>query len=280
MKILVTGSEGYIGQHLCAMLEKYYGMEVYRLDWSKPSIGKPIEKYIIQDIRYLQDFDLILSDFPDEFDAVIHLAALVRVGESVQEPTYYYDVNINGTLNLLNLLKYKNFIFASTGAAANPNSPYGFSKRVCEDMVREWAPKHTIFRFYNVTGSDGFPATNPDGLFYNLVKAINTGEFNIYGTNYNTKDGTCVREYVHVLDICSALLAALDSPTNDIENLAYNDTRTVKEIVNIFKEVNGVDFQVIYKDARPGDLEAMYLPNPSKLMTRHFTYEQMLKWKP
>lgn len=279
MKILVTGSEGYIGQHLCAMLEKYYDMQVYRLDWSRPSENRK-ENFILGDIRYIQDFDLVLSDFPDEFDAVIHLAALVRVGESVKEPTYYYDVNINGTLNLLKNLRYKNFIFASTGAAANPNSPYGTSKRVCEDIIRENCPVHTIFRFYNVTGSDGFPATNPDGLFYNLVKAIDTGEFNIYGTNYNTKDGTCVREYVHVLDICASILAGLDRPTNNIENLAYNDTRTVKEIVNIFKEVNGVDFQVIYKDARPGDLEAMYLPNPSKLMTRNFTYEQMLKWKP
>lgn len=269
MKILVTGSEGYIGQHLCAMLEKYYEMEVYRLDWD-----------LNWDVRYVQDFDLILSDFPNKFDAIIHLAALVRVGESVQQPSYYYDVNINGTLNLLKNFKYDNFIFASTGAAANPNSPYGLSKRVCEDIVREWAPKHTIFRFYNVTGSDGFPATNPDGLFYNLVKAIDTGKFEIFGKDYNTKDGTCVREYVHVLDICTGLMKALETPTNDIENLAYNDTRTVKEIVNIFKEVNGVDFEVIYKEARPGDLEAMYLPNPSKLMPRNFTYEQMMKWKP
>lgn len=275
MKILVTGSEGYIGQHLCAMLEKNTQMEVYRLDWT----WSEHERYTNQDIRYVQDFNLILSDFPDTFDAVIHLAALVRVGESVEKPTYYYDVNINGTLNLLKNLKYDNFVFASTGAAANPNSPYGLSKRVCEDIVREKCPVHTIFRFYNVTGSDGFPATNPDGLFYNLVKAVDTKEFSIYGTDYNTKDGTCVREYVHVNDICGALIKAIENPTNNIENLAYNDTRTVKEIVNIFKEVNGVDFQVIYKDARPGDLEAMYLPNPSKLITRNFTYEQMLRWK-
>ena len=251
-------------------------MEIYRLDWTRSKHNNSA----CYDVRYLQDYDLNLSDFPDKFDAIVHLAALVRVGQSVKEPTYYYDVNINGTLNLLKNLKYDNFVFASTGAAANPNSPYGLSKRVCEDIVKEWAPVHTIFRFYNVTGSDGFPATNPDGLFYNLVKAIDTGKFEIFGKDYNTKDGTCVREYVHVLDICCALMKALETPTNNIENLAYNDTRTVKEIVNIFKEVNEVDFQVIYKDARPGDLEAMYLPNPSKLMTRHFTYEQMMKWKP
>lgn len=273
MKLLVTGSEGYIGKHLCKILEKHY-IELYRLDYVN---AKNPKNYICSDIRYLKDFDLILSDFPDKFDAVIHLAALVRVGESVQQPSLYYDVNINGTINLLNTLKFDNFIFASTGAASDPKSPYGLSKRVCEDIIAEKCPTFTNFRFYNVTGTDGFPATNPDGLFYNLTQATKTGKFDLYGTNYNTKDGTCVREYIHVNDVCMALMRATDRPTNNIENLAYNDTRTVKEIVNIFKEVNNVDFQVIYKDARPGDLEAMYLPNPSKHMVRHYTYEQMLK---
>jgi len=274
-KILVTGSEGYIGQHLCSILEKQ-DVELHRLDINGYFGYK---KYGI-DIRS-EDMVRFSDVTKHHFDAVIHLAALVQVGESVKYPTMYYDTNINGTLNVLKHLNYDNFVFASTGAAANPNSPYGYSKRCAEDIVKECTPEnHTIFRFYNVTGTEGFPATNPDGLFYNLVKAVNTGAFNLYGTNYNTKDGTCVREYVHVIDICHALIRAIDTPTNNIENLAYNDTRTVKEIIEIFKEVNGVDFQVIYKDARPGDLEAMYLPNPSKLMTRNYTYEEMMKWKP
>ena len=208
---------------------------------------------------------------------MIHLAALVRVGESVQRPTLYYDTNINGTLNVIRKIKYKNFIFASTGAATNPLSPYGLSKRVAEDIVAEQCKQFTIFRFYNVTGTGGFPATNPDGLFYNLTQAIETKKIHLYGTKYNTKDGTCVREYIHVNDVCDALIRAIDTPTNGVENLAYNDTRTVKEIVNIFKEVNNVDFDVIYKDARPGDLESMYIPDPSKFMVRNYTYEQMLK---
>lgn len=273
MKILVTGSEGYIGKHLCQILEKH-DIQLYRLDWSN---SRHKEKFACSDIRTVKDYYLTLSDFPDKFDAVIHLAALVRVGQSVQEPSYYYDVNINGTINLLREVKFDNFIFASTGAASDPKSPYGLSKRVCEDIIAEKCPTFTNFRFYNVTGTDGFPATNPDGLFYNLTQATKTGKFDLYGTNYNTKDGTCVREYIHVNDVCMALMKAIDRPTNSIENLAYNDTRTVKEIVNIFKETNNVDFEVIYKDARPGDLEAMYLPNPSKLMVRNYTYEQMLK---
>ena len=273
MKLLVIGSEGYIGKHLCQILEKHY-IELYKLDWSNATHSK---NYICSDIRYLKDFDLILSDFPDKFDAVIHLAALVRVGESVQQPSLYYDVNINGTINLLNILKFDNFIFASTGAATDPKSPYGLSKRICEDIIAEKCSTFTNFRLYNVIGTDGFPATNPDGLFYNLTQATKTGKFDLYGTNYNTKDGTRVREYVHVNDICIALMRAIDRPSKKIENLAYGDTRTVKEIVNIFKEVNNVDFEVIYKDARPGDLEACYLENPSEYMVRHYTYEQMLK---
>ena len=105
MKLLVIGSEGYIGKHLCQILEKHY-IKLYKLDWSNATHSK---NYICSDIRYLKDFDLILSDFPDKFDAVIHLAALVRVGESVQQPSLYYDVNVNGTINLLNILKFDNF---------------------------------------------------------------------------------------------------------------------------------------------------------------------------
>jgi UDP-glucose 4-epimerase len=272
-KILVTGSEGYIGKHLCAILEQS-NFEIHRLDYN----CIPKDKNYSVDIRS-EDMVRRSEVMKHHYDSIIHLAAVVRVGESVNYPTMYYDTNINGTLNVLKHLNYDKFIFASTGAAASPNSPYGYSKRCAEDVIKEWAPKFTLFRFYNVTGSEGFPATNPDGLFFNLAAAVKTGTFDLYGTNYNTKDGTCVREYVHVMDVCRALIKATKLCTNQVENLAYNDTRTVKEIVNIFKEVNKVDFQVIYKDARPGDLEAMYLPNPSEFMIRNYTYEQMMKWK-
>lgn len=273
-KILVTGSEGYIGQHLCALLEKQ-DVELHRLDYN----CLPDDKGYCVDIR-VEDMIEFSTVVQHHYDAVIHLAAKVQVGESVNFPTLYYDTNINGTLNLLRYLQYDKFIFASTGAASNPASPYGYSKLAAEHIVKEWAPVNTIFRFYNVTGSEGFPATNPDGLFYNLAKAVETGTFDLYGTNWNTKDGTCVREYIHVMDICHAIVKAIDIDTDDIQNLGYGDTRTVKEIVNIFKEVNKVDFEVIYKEARPGDLESIYLDNPSKLVTRNYSYEQMLKWKP
>jgi UDP-glucose 4-epimerase len=276
IKILVTGSEGYIGQHLCSILEKQ-DIELYKLDKHFEHRGP----YMFEvDIRKPQDIRKCgVSDI--EFDAIIHLAALVQVGQSVEYPTAYYNTNINGTHWLRNIVPHKKFIFASTGAAEGMASPYAISKKVAEDMLIEQEPDCTIFRFYNVIGSEGFPPTNPDGLFFNLIKALETKTMNIYGSDYNTKDGTAVREYVHVMDICHAMVEAIDNPsTNRIENLAYNDARTVKEIASLFFKVNGGDCNIEYKERRPGDLEACYLENPSPFMKRKYSYEEMLKWKP
>ena len=135
--ILVTGSSGYIGQHLVKLLKadyNVYGIDNYRAfnDYLKRN------NFIEMDIRYdIADFVFAINDWPMEFDAVVHLAALVSVGESVERPYTYYDTNINGTANVLFDIKYKNFIFASTGAAQNPISPYALSKRVAEDIVKE-----------------------------------------------------------------------------------------------------------------------------------------------
>ena len=275
-KILVTGSEGYIGQHLCSLL-KQRDFDVHKLD---SYIEEPGAYKFKVDLRKPKD---IRSSgvMHNEYDTIIHLAALVQVGQSVEYPTAYYNTNINGTNWLRNIVPHKKFIFASTGAAEGMASPYAISKRVAEQMLIEQEPNCTIFRFYNVIGSEGFPATNPDGLFYNLVQAMETGKITIYGDDYDTKDGTAVREYVHVMDVCRALIEAIDNPsTSRFENLAYNDTRTVKEIVQTFIEVNKVDCQVEYAPRRPGDLEACYLENPSPFMKRNYTYEEMLKWKP
>jgi UDP-glucose 4-epimerase len=265
MKVLVTGAEGYIGSHLCQMIRKTRpDINVYQLEW------------IDTDIRVDRDLD---SCGGTQFDTVIHLAALVRVGESVKEPIRYFETNVSGTLNILRKINYSNFIFASTGAAANPTSPYAYSKVMAESIIKQTLVEndHTIFRFYNVIGTDGYPATNPDGLFYNLKNAITSGAFSLYGTDYGTKDGTAIREYVHVNDICRAIIKAIDNPSNSIENLAYGDTRTVGEIIDIFKKVNNVNFKVNHCPRREGDLVENYLKNPSTYMERNYTYEEMLK---
>jgi UDP-glucose 4-epimerase len=270
-KVLITGHKGYIGQHLWKLIKDTRpDIYLYGLDNDE----KNITSYF-GDINSLpaQKFE----NGQPSFHTIIHLAALVRVGESVENPWLYYNTNINGTKRLLNHVNCHNFIFASTGAASNPDSPYGYSKRVAEDIVKQMAYDYTIFRFYNVIGTEGFPPTNPEGLMLNLMNARETGKFTIFGDDYNTKDGTCVREYVHVMDICRALVKAIDKPSRNIENLAYGDPRTTKEIVKTFMDVNQVTCNIDYGPRRKGDLEACYLDNPSSYMERNYTYEQMLK---
>jgi len=271
-KVLITGCSGYIGSHLCQMLNGSY--EVYGLDLKVPQVDS-LKDYYSVDIRKM--FEL-----PEEFDAVIHLAALVNVGESEQNPISYYITNLNGTMNVLSKIKTKNFIFASTGAAQDCESAYGISKRAAEDVVREYATKHnpipyTIFRFYNVIGSDGFAPTNPDGLMYNLMKARTIKEFTIFGDDYNTTDGTCVRDYVHVNEICDALKQSIEKPSNSVECLGHGVGKTVIDIVNMFKEVNNIDFEVKVGPRRKGDIESSVLGNVSPYMRNLYTMEELLK---
>jgi UDP-glucose 4-epimerase len=273
-KILITGSSGYIGSHLCKMLGTEY--EVHGLDVKDPQA--PVNEFYRCDIN--RPFAI-----PDdiEYDAVVHLAALVNVGESEKTPIQYYITNINGTMNVVNRIKAKNFIFASTGAAEKCESAYGISKRAAEDVVREYCTVHrttpyTIFRFYNVIGSDGFAPTNPDGLMYNLMKAPERGEFTIYGTDYDVSDdGTCVRDYVHVNEICDALKQAIEKPSNKVECLGHGVGYTVREMVTMFQQVNDVDFLISSGPRRKGDIPSSVLEDVSPYMRNLYTMEQLLK---
>lgn len=271
-KVLVTGSSGYIGSHLCKMLAGKY--EVHGLDVDMPQA--PVDRFYKQDINRIFDIDT-------EYDAVIHLAALVRVGESEVMPIKYYITNLNGTMNVLNRVKTKNFIFASTGVAQDCSSAYGISKRAAEDVVHEYCVHHkqqdyTIFRFYNVVGSDGYDPTNPDGLMWKLMEAAETGSFTVYGNDYDVSpDGTCVRDYVHVNEICDALMQAIEKPSNKVECLGHGVGYTVKEIVNLFQKVNDVDFEVKYGPRRKGDLPSSVLEDVSPYMCNRYTLEELLK---
>ena len=273
-KVLITGNSGYIGSHLTKMLSKDY--KVYGLDMNFPQADETLEDHFTIDIRRL--FELHY-----DFDAVIHLAALVKVNESEKKPISYYITNLNGTMNVLSKIKTKNFIFASTGAAQDCESAYGISKRAAEDCVVEYCTTHketpySIFRFYNVIGSDGYAPTNPDGLMYNLLKAKETGEFTIFGNDYaESSDGTCVRDYVHVNEICDALRTAIETPSNSKECLGHGVGHTVKEIVDLFQKVNDVDFEVKTGPRRKGDIASSVLDNVSPYMKNLYTMEQLLK---
>jgi UDP-glucose 4-epimerase len=273
-KILITGNSGYIGSHLSKLLDGDY--ELYGMDIAKPQY--PVTKHYKHDIRQHVPANSI------EFDCVIHLAALVNVGQSEIMPTDYYMTNFCGTLNVMNTVKFKNFVFASTGAAQDCKSAYGTSKKAAEDCVREWCTykkvPYTTFRFYNVIGTDGFEPTNPDGLMSNLIKAIDTGTFTIHGTDYEqSTDGTCVRDYVHVMEICEALKTAIEQPSNSIECLGHGVGYTVKEMVNLFCRVNDVDFSISSGPRRQGDLPVSILEDVSPYMKTLYSMEDLLKIK-
>lgn len=278
-KVLITGCSGYIGSHLCKRLESEY--EVYGLDIRTNE--HPVTQFFQVDINRPLEVGF-------EFDAVVHLAGLVNVSQSEQMPIQYYITNLNGTMNVLNKIQTKNFIFASTGTAELCQSAYGISKRAAEDVVKEYCTVHnptpyTIFRFYNVIGSSGYAPTNPDGLMYNLMRSEYTREFTIFGNDYDTPDGTCIRDYIHVDEVCEAIRIAIEEPANNVECLGHGVGYSVKEIVNIFESVNdsrlggGTDeaITVTYGPRRPGDVPVSVLEDVSKYMKNLYTIEDLLR---
>jgi UDP-glucose 4-epimerase len=256
------------------MLQGKY--EIHGLDISDPIV--PVDKFYKVDINRL----FTIPDQTDLYDAVIHLAALVNVGLSETMPILYYITNVNGTMNVLNKIPTKNFIYASTGQASLCANPYSISKRASEDCVVEYCTKHkpqdyTMFRFYNVIGMDGIKPTNPDGLMSALIKAIDTGEFTIFGDDYDTLDGTCMRDYVHVYEICNALMMAIETPANGLENLGHGYGRSVKQMVETFKKVNNVDFTIKIAPRKKGDPAVSVLRNPGSYMKELYKFEDLLK---
>jgi UDP-glucose 4-epimerase len=277
MKVLITGNSGYIGSHLTKLLSRRKDVELYGLDKSRPVVA--MERFSWNNITMPGYFKWTIDDI--EFDCVIHLAAEVAVGRSVKNPIVYYQTNTLGTLRILQDLKFKRFIHASTGSAGPMNNPYGISKRAAEEIVDQYCKERNIpfttFRFYNVTGSDGINPTNPDGLMWNLMNAEKTGVFNLFGDDYNTLDGSAVRDYTHVNEICCAIEQAIDQSTNQIENLGHGVGTTVKQMINLYKQVNNCDFEVKVCPRRAGDLESSVLDNPSPFMQKLYSMEDLLK---
>jgi UDP-glucose 4-epimerase len=276
MKILITGNSGYIGSHLTKLLSKRPELELYGLDRNVPQL--PVKEQARNNI-IMPGYFPWSKDF--EFDCIIHLAAEVAVGHSVTNPIVYYQTNTLGTLRILQELKCKRFIHASTGSAGPMNNPYGISKRASEEIVDQYCKERSIpfttFRFYNVTGSDGIKPTNPDGLMWNLMNAQKTGVFNLFGDDYNTLDGSAVRDYTHVNEICCALEQAIDRSTNQIENLGHGVGTSVKQMIDLYKKVNNCNFDVQVCPRRDGDLERSVLDNPSPFMQQLYTIENLLK---
>lgn len=251
--ILVTGAKGYIGKEVMSRLTDAVPIDIENWD-----IRDPTKMWSKTDIT-----------------TVVHLAALMRVGESVDRPIDYYDTNVNGTLNVIKAFPHAKMVFASTGAAFEPQSPYAHSKVIAERLVKDCCKEYTILRFYNVGGGN---PTNPEGLDMAMKKAEETGKLTIFGEDYDTKDGTCVRDYVHVSDLADAIVNAVRNPAanTDYEPLGSGRSYTVKEYADTYQRVHGTKFDTVYGPRRQGDSPILEVPFVSRFIEPKMTLEDIV----
>ncbi|MEW6068780.1 MAG: UDP-glucose 4-epimerase GalE [Nitrospirota bacterium] len=303
MKILVTGGAGYIGSHVVKALGKR-GNELIVYDnlstgheWAVLYGG--LVKGDLSD-KFL--LDKVIKDFKP--DAIMHFAALIQVEESVKEPLNYYRNNTVNTLNLLEVMKensIRNFIFSSTAAVygipekipvtedtpLNPINPYGSSKAVVERILYDLSQasdfNYVSLRYFNVAGADsagriGQAYKEATHLITRALKAAK-GEFDklqIFGTDYPTPDGTCIRDYIHVDDLAEAHLLTLDylldKGKSRVFNCGYGHGYSVKEVIETVKKVTAVDFKTEEVGRRAGDTPFL-VADSSRLKTE-------LNWRP
>lgn len=261
-KILVTGCNGYIGSHTVKAL-KEAGYIVHGIDrtYSMNKVQKYLDLYMHGDAN---DFTKAYR-----YDAVVHLAGYISVEESVKQPFMYFNNNTLVThwqLHFNGTNGCNNFIFASTAAAFNPISPYAQSKLMAESLVKAMASNFTIFRFFNVAGNNG--EFGQIGNATHLVRiaaqtaAGKRSHITINGTDWDTIDGTCVRDYVHVSDLVDGIIKAVDKPSNKpYECIGTGNNYSVRQVINTMKKVSGIDFKVIEGPRRDGDAPSITVPN-------------------
>jgi UDP-glucose 4-epimerase len=293
-KILVTGGAGYIGSAAVkALIEK--GHQVVVVD----NLSKGLKRLVHPKAEFhqvdLTDKEKLEGIFSDDIDEVIHFAAYKAVGESMKNPKKYND-NIIGMQNLLDVMvkhKVKKIIFSSSAAVygipskgkiteeskTDPLSYYGFTKLVCEELIqwysRIYGIDYVILRYFNVAGDAGLKYIDPDAenIFPILMEAA-TGKrdkVEIYGTDYDTRDGTGVRDYIDINDLVEAHILALDKGHKEIINLGTSNGVTVRELIDATFKVTG-EFPVVEVARRPGD--------PPEVIASNDKAKRILKWQP
>ena len=305
MNILVTGGAGFIGSHTLVELYKagHTAVVIDNLSNSNPESLNRVERitgihtpFYKVDIRDRQGLDSVLEQY--KFDACIHFAGLKAVGESVSMPIEYYENNIGGTLVLVQALKAhgcRNIIFSSSATVygdpafipiteqcpkGSCTNPYGWTKSMLEQILTDMqkadpAWNVVLLRYFNPIGAhpSGLIGENPNGIPNNLmpyVTQVAVGkrpELGVFGNDYDTPDGTGVRDYIHVVDLAAGHVAALKAIQDNcglaIYNLGTGHGYSVLDIVNAFQRVNGVKVPYSIKPRRPGDIATCY-SDPSK----------------
>lgn len=298
-KVLVTGGAGYIGAHVAnELLKEGYSVRIY------DDFSNGLHKRVDGKFRDVVEGDILdrakLIQAMQGVDAVIHLAAKKAVEESVKNPLKYYENNVGGTLNLLaamSLKGVKKIVFSSSAAVYSPNdkdaveetdsteplSPYGATKLLSEQLIQSVGTaeqiSHISLRYFNVVGSaiPEFGDNSKDNLVPKVFLALKNGKRpEIYGTEYPTPDGTCIRDYIHVQDLAVAHVAALKKTETGFVSSVYNvgsgQGYSVREMMNQLSQTLGKDINPQESPARAGD--------SPKLIASTAKIEKELGWKP
>jgi UDP-glucose 4-epimerase len=298
-KVLVTGGAGYIGAHVAAeLLNEGYSVRIY------DDFSNGLHKRVDGKFRDIVEGDILdrekLLQAMQGVDSVIHLAAKKAVEESVKNPLKYYENNVGGTLNLLAAMSTKGvrtIVFSSSAAVYSlnnqdaldetdptvPLSPYGATKLLSEELISSVGNaeriSHVLLRYFNVVGSaiPEFGDNSKDNLVPKVFFALKNGKSpEIYGSNYPTPDGTCIRDYIHVQDLAKAHVAALKKAESGFTSAVYNvgsgKGYSVREIMNQISQTLGKDVNPQESPARAGD--------SPKLIASIKKIEQELGWRP